>query len=198
MKFALLFIFLFLFSTGCGLFKDKKNADSEETKKIKIHRKNEFTPKCDQNKISNKVTCGLGQAVCGIEFEDSDIIKVYCVDADNTRLATALCCKEYDDACKKRTIGPIVILEILAPVPNCSPSRPKIQKNSAFTPDCDGGPIVCQSGNPACGTKPGSGDLKVYCIDTDDTILETAAYCGDIDNYIGHREPRCVQLVQSQ
>ena len=56
---------------------------------------------------------------------------------------------------------------------------PKIQKNSAFKPLCGehGGLVPCASGSPACGTKPGSGELKVYCIDEDDTILSETPKC---------------------
>lgn len=62
---------------------------------------------------------------------------------------------------------------------SASDDAPKIQKNSAFKPVCGehGELVPCASGSPACGTKPGSGELKVYCIDEDDTILPETPKC---------------------
>ena len=67
---------------------------------------------------------------------------------------------------------------------------PKIQKNSAFVPVCGDTVIAwCDGDNPACGTVRGSGNLKAYCIDEDDTVLGEAS-CFNKD--LG--QPRCVPI----
>ena len=62
----------------------------------------------------------------------------------------------------------------------------KIQKNSTFQPVCDGLEsrfVTCPEGAPACGTEPGSGEIKVHCINRDDVIVPLAKNtCGDGDS----------------
>ena len=83
----------------------------------------------------------------------------------------------------------------------------KIQKNSAFQPSCTGqnNVLKCDKGVPACGTELGSGELKVYCIDSMDKILEEKASCekeevgsqptDSLDSFSGR--PICKQLARS-
>ena len=81
--------------------------------------------------------------------------------------------------------------------------KPKIQKNSNFRPACGDVKLGyvkswCSSGGePACGTESGSGNLRVYCIDKDDTILKGKASC--FNRALEQpRQPHCTQLIQSQ
>ena len=73
----------------------------------------------------------------------------------------------------------------------------KIQKNSAFKPACQSSKTVtCNTGNPACGTEPGAGELKIYCIDENDIILSDQPICGITeadDDYSAH----CTQLTET-
>ena len=61
-----------------------------------------------------------------------------------------------------------------------------IQKNSAFKAVCEESsyaslPPRCGArAEVACGTKVGSGDLRAYCIDEKDVILETMPQCESI------------------
>ncbi|MDE0092625.1 MAG: hypothetical protein OXN83_05025 [Oligoflexia bacterium] len=59
----------------------------------------------------------------------------------------------------------------------------KIQKNSSFKPECRGedslnriySSIICEIGEPVCGTQHGSDELKAYCIDDNDNIMGPAS-----------------------
>lgn len=68
----------------------------------------------------------------------------------------------------------------------CKDTGDKIQKNSDYRPACSNGSLAsCIKSNPACGTESGSGEIKIYCIDDDDTILNLSPYCGN------HSNPSC-------
>ena len=73
----------------------------------------------------------------------------------------------------------------------------KIQKNSAFKPACQSSnTVICNTGSPACGTEPGAGELKIYCIDENDIILSDQPICGITeadDDYSAH----CTQLTET-
>lgn len=73
----------------------------------------------------------------------------------------------------------------------------KIQKNSAFKAACQSHHIIkCKTGNPACGTKPGEGELKVYCIDGNDIILSNQPICGITEEANDH-SAHCTQLTET-
>ena len=63
----------------------------------------------------------------------------------------------------------------------------KLQKNSTFTPKCSSGSFDTRSyygapncsidTKPACGTISGSGEMNVYCIDSNDIITSAKPTC---------------------
>ena len=83
----------------------------------------------------------------------------------------------------------------------------KIQKNSSFRPSCseeNNVLPVCEKGWPACGTHPGSGVLRVYCIDKDDIIFKDDLESeGNLEMQMLHAKcsenivPFCSQLSKS-
>ena len=184
MKFSLLFMLLFLFSTNCGLFKRKT------TGKSKIQKSNEYQLVCEQpfQVPSYEAKCSSGQPVCGKQSDD-DYPRVYCIDKDDTILNEDPSCCTYDDSC-------------IESFPDCKKTVVQ-QMGSDFTPVCEGeigfsfsrvkcGPNSVQEGDPVCGTTLKNTDLIAYCMDSDSTVVGRACckYAGDTCS----QPARCVQL----
>ena len=180
MKFTLLFVLLFLFSTSCGLFNRKTAGKSE------IQKSNEYQPVCEQPSQvpSYEVKCSSGQPICGTR-SGSDDIKVYCIDENNEILTEKVsCCTSHDGSC-------------LESLPGCEPVPATIQKDSNFTPVCEEANysrVECSSGGePVCGTTLKNADLIAYCIRSDDTVISSEACC-KYDGDICLQPTRCIQL----
>ena len=189
MKTALLVLLLVLFSTSCGIFKrDGKAEDAPsgsekpkhtESEKPKIQKNSAFSPRCHEG--DGYAECDDGNPACGTQ-PGSGELRVYCIDTDDSILGTASCGRGRPSYCVS--------------IDSNAYKKPKIQKSSAFAPRClhrNAGTVECDDGSPACGTRPGTGELQVYCINKDDTILPEIASCSNK----GWGLPQCVQLVQN-
>ena len=80
MKFSLLLMLLFLFSTNCGRLIQKNSA---------------FKPVCG-NAIGNYASCDGGNPTCGTA-PGSGNLEAYCIDGDDTILKEAYCLKKREN-----------------------------------------------------------------------------------------------------
>ena len=178
MKFTLLFVLLFLFSTNCGLFKRDKKAEDASSEKSKIQKSSAFEPRCpNKGYFFVSVKCSSGNPACGT-VPGSGNLEIYCIDNNDTILdASPFCCVHGEPCIKQIDESKDEVF-----IPYCTPFSSfhgrKVQKNTAFIPVCDEKYVVrCSSGNPVCGTLPGEVNLGVYCIDENDFIYDKGPFC---------------------
>ena len=151
-----------------------------------------FTAACTRS--TSSLSCPEGNPVCSKPTASNEL-KVYCVDEFGTLLSEA--------KCKTTTKGESVtyVSGSISYKPICKREEVlKIQKNSSFKAICKGpedtsSEVICsvKSTIPACGTIPGSTEVKAYCIDQNDIIINNSL----LDCRRENERPTCEHLSSS-
>lgn len=162
----------------------KKPTETEN----KIQKNSTFEPFCESKSIISSHCCDSlidvrcehkGYPVCGTE-PGSGRIEVHCIDINDIIL------KNTRPECDGRLTCKEISTEKLE-------VTTKIQKNSNFQATCTNlgskSDVKCTEGTPACGTKPGSATISVYCIDLNDNILSLWYVKCDDENSFATCEP---------
>ena len=176
MKLITLLILLSVFTiSSC---KDKKQP-------VTITEDTSFTAACTRS--TSSLSCPEGNPVCSKPTASNEL-KVYCVDEFGILLSDAKCetttSISYKPICKREEVEEVL----------------KIQKNSSFKAICKGpedtlSEVICsvKSTIPACGTIPGSTEVKAYCIDRNDIIINNSL----LDCRRENERPTCEHLSSS-